>query len=53
MTPRRDTVQQRAIRQAIESAGRPLSVQEIFETAADEAPGSLHISLSVSICFSP
>lgn len=39
MTPRRDTVQQRAIREAIESAGRPLSIQEIFEAAEREAPG--------------
>ena len=38
MTHRRDTVQQRAIRDAIESAGRPLSVQEIHEHAAGEAP---------------
>lgn len=33
---RRDTRQQRAIREAIESAGRPLSVQEIHELASAE-----------------
>ena len=35
---RRDTSQQRAIRAAIDSAGRPLSVQEIHVTAAKESP---------------
>lgn len=35
---RRDTTQQRAIRAAVDSAGRPLSVQEIHELASDEAP---------------
>ena len=35
---RRDTVQQRAIREAIDSAGRPLSVQEIHGIASEEAP---------------
>lgn len=39
MTSRRDTAQQRAIRHAVESTGRPLSVQEIHELAAAEAPG--------------
>ena len=36
---RRDTTQQRAIRSVIESVGRPLSVQEIHELAADASPG--------------
>ncbi len=36
MTSRRDTVQQRAVRQAIECAGRPLSIQEIHEFAGRE-----------------
>ena len=36
--PRRDTSQQRAIRDAIESAGRPLSVREIHDGAATEVP---------------
>ena len=35
---RRDTAQQRAIRAAVESAGRPLSVSEIHEIASAEAP---------------
>ena len=35
---RRDTSQQRAIRDAIASAGRPLSVHEIHETALNEVP---------------
>ena len=34
---RRDTSQQRAIRAAIESVGRPLSVQEIHEIAAEDS----------------
>ena len=38
MTQRRDTAQQRAIREAIDTAGRPLSVEEIFELAADDVP---------------
>lgn len=36
---RRNTPQQQAIRTAIESAGRPLSVQEIHELASEGAPG--------------
>ena len=39
MAPRRDTAQQRAIRHVVESAGRPLSVQEIHEFAGDHVPG--------------
>ena len=35
---RRDTSQQRAIRDAVETARRPLSVQEIHEIAAARAP---------------
>ena len=35
---RRDTPQQRAIREAIDSAGRPLSIHEIHELALAEAP---------------
>jgi len=35
---RRDTSQQRAIRTAIESVGRPLSVQEIHELASEASP---------------
>ncbi len=38
MTNRRDTIQQRAVREAIEFAGRPLSVQETHSIAAQEAP---------------
>lgn len=38
MTARRDTAQQRAIRSAIESAGRPLSVHEVHERAAEVVP---------------
>lgn len=34
---RRDTCQQRAIREAINSAGRPLSIQEIHEIASADA----------------
>ena len=36
---RRDTSQQRAIRQAIESAEGPLSIAQIHEIAADDCPG--------------
>lgn len=36
---RRDTSQQRAIRTVVESVGRPLSVQEIHELAAEECQG--------------
>ena len=36
---RRDTSQQRAIRDAIETSGRPLSIQEMSELAAEEVPG--------------
>lgn len=36
MTPRRDTAQQRAVRQTIESAGRPLSLREIHELASKQ-----------------
>lgn len=36
MSLRRDTAQQRAIRQAIETAGRPLSVQEIHTLALEQ-----------------
>ena len=39
MAPRRDTAQQRAIRHAVESARRPLSVGEIHEAASVRAPG--------------
>ena len=35
---RRDTPQQRSIRDAIESAGRPLSVREIHELALEASP---------------
>jgi Fur family ferric uptake transcriptional regulator len=35
---RRDTSQQRAIRAAVHSAGRPLSVQEIHEIASQDCP---------------
>lgn len=35
---RRDTSQQRAIREAVDSAGRPLSVHEIHDRASDTAP---------------
>ena len=38
MTERRDTVQQRAIREVCETSGRPLSIDEIFELAKLEAP---------------
>lgn len=38
MIQRRDTAQQRAIRNAIESAGRPLSIQEIHDHAFDDSP---------------
>lgn len=36
--PRRDTAQQRAIREAVELAGRPLSVQEIHDAAIQASP---------------
>jgi len=36
---RRNTSQQRAIRMVVESVGRPLSVQEIHELAAEECQG--------------
>lgn len=36
---RRDTSQQRAIRSAIEDAGRPLSIREIAEIAEGTSPG--------------
>lgn len=36
---RRNTPQQQAIRAAIDTAGRPLSVQEIHELAGHKAPG--------------
>lgn len=36
---RRNTSQQRAIGSAIEAAGRPLSIREINELAAEEVPG--------------
>ena len=36
---RRDTPQQRAIREAVGSAGRPLSVQELYELALQDSPG--------------
>lgn len=39
MTTIRDTQQRRAIRAAIEEAGRPLSPQEILETAKRTSPG--------------
>lgn len=35
---RRDTAQQRAIRDAVDAAGRPLSIREIHELASAEAP---------------
>lgn len=35
---RRDTRQQRAIREALESAGRPLSIPELFELASADVP---------------
>jgi Fur family transcriptional regulator, ferric uptake regulator len=35
---RRDTTQQRAIRAAIDTAGRPLSIQEIHEIASRDCP---------------
>ncbi|MEM6315571.1 MAG: transcriptional repressor, partial [Planctomycetota bacterium] len=35
---RRDTSQQRAIRAAVDAAGRPLSVREIHELASVDAP---------------
>lgn len=35
---RRDTSQQRAIREAVDSAGRPLSINEIHEFALAEVP---------------
>lgn len=35
---RRDTSQQRAIREAIDAAGRPLSIHEIHESALAEVP---------------
>ncbi|MEM1072349.1 MAG: transcriptional repressor [Planctomycetota bacterium] len=35
---RRDTSQQRAIREAVECAGRPLSIQEIHDLALDQVP---------------
>ena len=36
---RRNTSQQRSIRAAIEDAGRPLSINEIADIAADTSPG--------------
>lgn len=39
MPQRRDTAQQRAIRDAVETAGRPLSVQEIHELAVEHSTG--------------
>jgi Fur family ferric uptake transcriptional regulator len=39
MSSRRDTVQQRAVRRAIEHAGRPLSVQQTHEIALIDSPG--------------
>ncbi|MFI4893226.1 MAG: Fur family transcriptional regulator [Phycisphaerales bacterium JB058] len=38
MSLRRDTAQQRAIREVIETAGRPLSVHEIHTLAQDRSP---------------
>lgn len=39
MSARRDTAQQRAIRHAVETAGRPLSIHEIHEMAQAGSPG--------------
>ena len=38
MTERRDTPQQRAIREVCQSASRPLSIDEIFDFAKSEVP---------------
>ena len=38
MVHRRDTAQQRAIRDALNSSGRPLSVDEIHQLAIDDVP---------------
>ncbi|RNC81121.1 MAG: transcriptional repressor [Phycisphaera sp.] len=38
MVQRRDTAQQRAIRDALNSSGRPLSVDEIHQLAIDDVP---------------
>ena len=38
MTERRDTAQQRAIREVCHNASRPLSIEEIFDLAKSEVP---------------
>ncbi|MHC5027589.1 MAG: Fur family transcriptional regulator [Planctomycetota bacterium] len=38
MTERRNTLQQDAIRDAFEAAGRPLSIDEVHESSAESAP---------------